>query len=231
MTDKKQSSSLPKFKKILLVDDHPLMRCGQADLLSREQDLMVCGEAGTAREAMEAIAKFKPDLVLVDMTLPDKDGLELIKDIQALHPGLPVLAMSMQDESLYAARVLRAGGRGYVMKGEGSDQQLVAAVRTVLSGQIAVSPRMSAKILESVAAPSGKMGGGPESKLTDRELEVMRLFGEGWSTEEISQRLHLSPKTVDVHRAHIKDKLGFNSTPEFQRFAIQWAASQAKRTS
>jgi DNA-binding NarL/FixJ family response regulator len=139
--------------------------------------------------------------------------------------------MSMQDESLYAARVLRAGGRGYVMKGEGSEQQLVAAVRTVLSGQIAVSPRMSAKILESVAAPSGKVGGGPESKLTDRELEVMRLFGEGWSTEEISQRLHLSPKTVDVHRAHIKDKLGFNSTPEFQRFAIQWAASQAKRTS
>src|SRR5438552_2010467 len=108
-------------KKILLVDDHPLMRRGQADLLNREPDLEVCGEAGSAREAMEAIAKLKPDLVLVDMTLPDKDGLELIKDIQALHPGLPVLAMSMQDESLYAARVLRAGGRGYVMKGEGSD--------------------------------------------------------------------------------------------------------------
>src|SRR6266496_1501290 len=214
-------------KKILLVDDHPLMRRGQADLLNREPDLVVCGEAGTAREAMEAIPKLQPDLVLVDMALPDKDGLELIKDIQVLHPGLPVLAMSMQDESLYAARVLRAGGRGYVMKGEGSDAHLAAAIRTVLSGQIAVSPRMSAKILESVAAPSGKVGGGPESELSDRELQVMRLFGEGWSTEEIAKRLHLSPKTVDVHRAHIKEKLGLKTTPEFTRFAIRWVASQS----
>lgn len=221
-------SSSPQFKRILLVDDHPLMRRGQADLLSREQDLMVCGEAGTAREAMEAIEKLKPDLVLVDMTLPDKDGLELIKDIQALHPGLPVLAMSMQDESLYAARVLRAGGRGYVMKGAGSDEHLAAAIRTVLSGQIAVSPQMSAKILESVAAPTGKVGDGPEAKLSDRELEVMRLFGEGWSTDEIAQRLHLSPKTVDVHRMHIKEKLGFNTTPEFTRFAIRWVGSQGR---
>ena len=228
MPPKERSPAQPSWKRILLVDDHPLMRRGQADLLSREQDLMVCGEAGTAREAMEAIAKLKPDLVLVDMTLPDKDGLELIKDIQALHPGLPVLAMSMQDESLYAARVLRAGGRGYVMKSEGSDQQLVAAVRTVLSGQIAVSPRMAAKILESVAAPSGKVGSEPEAKLTDRELDVMRLFGEGWSAEEIAQRLHLSSKTVDVHRAHIKEKLGFETTPEFQRFAIRWVASHGK---
>jgi DNA-binding NarL/FixJ family response regulator len=222
---KEKSSPPPQWKKILLVDDHPLMRRGQADLLSREQDLMVCGEAGTAREAMEAIAKLKPDIVLMDMALPDKDGLELLKDIQALHPGLPVLAMSMQEESLYAARVLRAGGRGYVMKAEGPER-LAAAIRTVLSGQIAVSPRMSAKILESVAAPSGKVGGGPESKLSDREMEVMRLFGEGWSTEEIAQRLHLSPKTVDVHRAHIKEKLGYKTTPELQRFAIQWVASQ-----
>src|SRR6266498_1844006 len=206
MPRKERSSNQPQRKKILLVDDHPLMRRGQADLLNRETDLTVCGEAGTAREAMEAIAKLKPDLVLVDMTLPDKDGLELIKDIQALHPGLPVLAMSMQDESLYAARVLRAGGRGYVMKAEGPER-LAAAIRTVLSGQIAVSQAMSAKILEFVAAPSGKLAGDPESKLTDRELEVMRHYGEGWSTEEIAQRLHLSPKTVDVHRAHIKEKL------------------------
>ncbi len=226
MATKIRSSSPPQFKRILLVDDHPLMRRGQADLLSREQDLMVCGEAGTAREAMEAIPKLKPDLVLMDITLPDKDGLELLKDIQALYPGLPVLAMSMQDESLYAARVLRAGGRGYVMKGAGSDEQLAHAIRTVLSGQIAVSPRVSAKILESVAAPSGKVGDGPEAKLSDREMEVMRLFGEGWSTDEIAQRLHLSPKTVDVHRMHIKEKLGFSTTPEFQRFAIRWVASQ-----
>src|SRR6266511_1680878 len=225
MSRKERSSNQPQRKKILLVDDHPLMRRGQAVLLNREPDLEVCGEAGTAREAMEAIAKLKPDLALVDMALPDKDGLELIKDIQALHPGLPVLAMSMQDESLYAARVLRAGGRGYVMKAEGPER-LAAAIRTVLSGQIAVSPQMSAKILESVAAPSGKVGGGPEGKLSDRELEVLKLYGEGWSTEEIAKRLHLSPKTVDVHRAHIKEKLGLNTTYEFNRFAIRWVASQ-----
>ena len=222
-----KETSRPKQKKILLVDDHPLMRRGQADLLSREKDFVVCGEAGTAREAMEAIAKLNPDLVLVDMSLPDKDGLELIKDIQVLHPGLPVLAMSMQDESLYAARVLRAGGRGYLMKAEGPER-LAAAIRTILSGQVALSPRMSAKILESMVGPSGKTGGEQEAKLSDRELEVMRLYGEGWSTEEIATRLHLSPKTVDVHRAHIKEKLELKTTPEFTRFAIRWVASQGE---
>jgi DNA-binding NarL/FixJ family response regulator len=219
-----QPSAASTRKKILLVDDHPLMRRGQADLLSRETDLEVIGEASNAREAMEAIAKRKPDLVLMDMALPDKDGLELIKDIQALHPGLPVLAMSMQDESLYAARVLRAGGRGYVMKAEGLER-LASAIRTVLSGQVALSPRMAAKVLESMVGPAGNIGSGPEAKLSDRELEVLRLFGEGWSTEEIATRLHLSPKTVDVHRGHIKEKLELKTTPELQRFAIRWVAS------
>lgn len=212
------------------MDDHPLMRRGQADLLNREAGLEVCGEAGTAREALEAVARLKPDLVLLDMGLPDKDGLELIKDIQALHPGLPVLAMSMQEESLYAARVLRAGGRGYVMKQEGPER-LAGAVRAVLDGQVALSPRMAARILESMVGPAGEAGGGPEEKLTDRELEVMRLFGEGWSTDEIASRLHLSPKTVDVHRGHIKEKLGFKTTPQFIRFAIRWVASQGGKKS
>ena len=219
-----QRESLPR-KKILLVDDHPLMRRGQADLLNREPDLLVCGEVGTAREAMEAIAKLKPDLVLVDMALPDKDGLELIKDIRALHLGLPVLAMSMQDEALFAPRVLRAGGRGYVMKAEGPER-LAAAIRTVLSGQVALSPRMSAKLLESMVGPAGKSDIGPELNLSDRELEILGHFGEGWSTEEIANRLHLSGKTVDVHRAHIKEKLQLKSTPEFLRFAIRWVASR-----
>ena len=230
MPRKEPATNSTKRKKILLVDDHPLMRRGQADLLNREPDFAVCGEAGTAREAMEAIAKLKPDLVLVDMALPDKDGLELIKDIQSLHPGLPVLAMSMQDESLYAPRVLRAGGRGYVMKHEGPEL-LAGAIRTVLSGRVALSPRMSAKLLESMVGGTGKAEAGPEAKLTDRELEVLRHFGEGWSTDEIARRLHLSPKTVDVHRGHIKEKLGFKTTPEFTRFAIGWVASQGKSPS
>jgi DNA-binding NarL/FixJ family response regulator len=224
----KKSASPSARKKILLVDDHPLMRRGQADLLGREPDFVVCGEAGTAREAMAAIAKLAPDLVLTDMALPDKDGLELIKDIQALHPGLPVLAMSMQDESLYAARVLRAGGRGYVMKAEGPER-LADAIRTVLNGQVALSPRMAAKVLASLVGPAGKTADGPEAKLSDRELEVMRQYGEGWSTEEIATRLHLSPKTVDVHRAHLKEKLGLKTTPEFQRYAIRWVVSAERR--
>ncbi len=212
-------------KRILLVDDHPLMRRGQADMLSREPDFEICGEAGSAREAMEAISKLKPDLVLVDMGLPDKDGLELIKDIQALHPGLRVLAMSMRDEALYAPRVLRAGGRGYVMKQDGPER-LAASIRTALSGQVALSSRMAAKMLDSFVGGAAKPESGPEAKLSDRELEVMRLFGEGWSTDEIAGRLHLSPKTVDVHRGHIKEKLGLKTTPEFIRFAIRWVAAQ-----
>lgn len=214
----------PARKRILLVDDHPLMRRGQADLLNREPDLVVCGEAGTAREAMAAVEKLHPDLVVLDMALPDKEGLELIKDLLAVHPGLPLLAMSMQDESIYAARVLRAGGRGYVMKAEGPER-LAGAIRTVLGGQVALSPQMSARLLESmVGGATGNAS--PEAKLTDRELEVLRLFGAGWSTDEIAQRLHLSAKTVDVHRANIKQKLGHKTTPEFQRFAIAWVAAQ-----
>jgi DNA-binding NarL/FixJ family response regulator len=174
---------------------------------------------------MAAIAKLAPDLVLVDMGLPDKNGLELIKDVQALHPGLPVLAMSMQDEALYAARVLRAGGRGYVMKQEGPEL-LANAIRTVLGGHVALSPRMSAKLLESMVGPPGQGSDGPEAKLTDRELEVLRLFGAGWSGDEIAAQLHVSPKTVDVHRAHIREKLGLKQNSEFLRFAIGWVASQ-----
>lgn len=203
------------------------MTCiGQVEMLNREADLTVCGQAGSVREAMEAIAKLKPDLVVTDFTLPDKNALELIKDLQALHPGLPVLVVSMHEENFYAPRVLRAGGRGYVMKSEGAEKVITAA-RTILSGQIALSPTMAARALESFSG-SDKSGTSPEDRLTDRELEVMRHFGEGWSTEEIAEKLHLSAKTVDVHRGHIKEKMGFRTTPEFLRFAIRWVASQER---
>lgn len=228
MPPKNKSIAAPVTKKkVFVVDDHPMTRVGQVETLNREPDLTVCGQAGTARETMEAIARLKPDLVVTDFTLPDKDGLEMLKDIQALHPGLPVLVVSMHEETFYAPRVLRAGGRGYVMKSEGPEK-IVAAVRTILSGQIALSPVMAARALESFSGQAGKSGTAPEDKLTDRELEVLRLFGQGWSTEEIAQKLHLSAKTVDVHRGHIKEKLGFRSTPEFLRFAIRWVAAQER---
>lgn len=223
----KPSVASPLKKKLLIVDDHPVMRLGQVEALNRESDLTVCGQAGTARKAMEEIGRLNPDLVLADITLPDKDGLELLKDIQALHPGLPVLVVSMHDETFYAQRVLRAGGRGYVMKSEGPER-IVQAIRIVLSGQIALSSSMAARLLETFGSSPGKSGGTPESRLTDRELEVLRLAGEGWATEEIAQKLHLSSKTVDVHRGKIKEKLGFKTTPEFLRFAIGWVKAQER---
>lgn len=223
----KASVATPKKKRIFVVDDHPMTRFGQVETLNRESDLEVCGQAGSAREAMELISKSLPDLVVTDLTLPDKDGLEMLKDLQALHPGLAVLVVSMHEETFYAPRVLRAGGRGYVMKSEGPEK-IIAAARTILAGQIAVSPLMAARALESFSGQGGKTGTNPEEKLSDRELEVLRLFGEGWSTEEIAQKLHLSAKTVDVHRGHIKEKLAIRTTPEFLRFAIRWVASRER---
>lgn len=227
MPPKVKTPATPAKKKVFVVDDHPMTRVGQVETINREPDLTVCGQAGTAREAMEAITRLKPDLVVTDFTLPDKTGLELIKDLQAMFPGLPVLVVSMHEEAFYAPRVLRAGGRGYVMKSEGAEK-IVAALRTILGGQIALSPVMAARALESFSGQAGKTGTAPEDKLTDRELEVLRLFGEGWSTDEIALKLHLSGKTVDVHRGHIKEKLGFSTTPEFLRFAIRWVASQER---
>jgi DNA-binding NarL/FixJ family response regulator len=228
MPTKSRPANIPATKtKLLVVDDHPMTRLGQVETFNREPDLIVYGQAGTARETMEAIARLKPDLVVTDLTLPDKDGLELLKDIQAQHPGLPALVVSMHEETFYAPRVLRAGGRGYVMKSEGPEK-VVAAIRTVLNGQIALSPQMSARLLETFSGPSGKSSGTPESRLTDRELEVLRLSGEGWATDEIAQKLHLSTKTVDVHRGKIKEKFGFKTTPEFLRFAIRWVQAQER---
>ena len=204
-----------------------MTRVGQVETFNREPDLTVCGQAGTARDTMAALAQLTPDLVVTDLNLPDKHGLEMIKDILALHSGVPVLVVSMHEETFYAPRVLRAGARGYVMKSEGPEK-LVAAARTVLAGQIALSPVMAARALESFSGQTGKTGTAPEDKLTDRELEVLRLFGEGWSTEEIAQQLHLSAKTVDVHRGHIKEKLACSTTPEFLRFAIRWVAAQER---
>lgn len=212
-------------RKILIVDDHPMMRQGLHQLISNEPDLAVSAEGENARQALEAVAAGKPDLVLADITLPDKNGIELIKDLHALYPGLPVLVISMHDESLFAERVLRAGGRGYIMKQEGG-KKLMLAIRQVLSGQIYVSEKMSAKILENFSGQRSDSTRSPIERLTDREFEVLQLIGQGKGTRQIAQLLHLSVKTVEVHRLHIKEKLQLESSPALVRYAVRWVESQ-----
>src|SRR5437016_1137742 len=201
-----------------------MMRQGLAQLVNNEPDLAVCCEAENAHQALAAIDKDPPDLVLADITLPDKSGIELIKDIQAIHPGLAVLVISMHDETLYAERVLRAGGRGYIMKQEGG-KKLMQAIRQVLTGQIYVSENMSAKILAifSGQRPSAQS---PVEQLTDREFEVFQLIGQGQGTRQIAQHLHLSVKTVEVHRGNIKRKLQLQNGNDVIRYAIRWAEAQ-----
>jgi len=212
-------------KRILIVDDHPMMRQGLAQLIGAEPDLSICGEAENAEQALSTVEGLKPDLVLADISLPGKNGLELIKDFQALRPGLPILVISMHDESLYAERVLRAGGRGYIMKQEGG-KKLMQAIRQVLNGQIYVSEKMSAEILEMFSGRRTGSEGSPVEKLTDREFEVFQLISQGKGTRDIAEQLHLSIKTVDVHRANIKTKLKLKSAAELIRFAVRWAESQ-----
>jgi DNA-binding NarL/FixJ family response regulator len=210
---------------VLIVDDHPMMREGLAQLIEHEPDLGVAGQADDAAQALNAVAANVPDLVLVDISLPDRSGLELIKDLHTLHPALPILVVSMHDETLYAERVLRAGGRGYIMKQEGG-KKLMQAIRQVLGGQIYVSEKISARILETF---SGQRGEGPHSpleRLSDREFEVFQLIGQGQGTSQIAQQLRLSGKTVEAHRANIKKKLELSRGADLVRFAIRWTEMQ-----
>jgi DNA-binding NarL/FixJ family response regulator len=212
-------------KRIFIVDDHPMMRQGLAQLIGAEKDLTVCGESENAERAVGEVKDLKPDLVLADISLPGKNGLELIKDFQAIQPGLPVLVISMHDESLYAERVLRAGGRGYIMKQEGG-KKLMQAIRQVLEGKIYVSEKMSSEILEIFSGRRAGSESSPVEKLTDREFEVFQLISQGKSTRDIAEKLHLSVKTIEVHRVNIKTKLKIQSASELIRYAVRWAESQ-----
>lgn len=226
------SSASPAAKKrVLLVDDHPVFRAGLAGLVSLEPDLAVCGEASNAAEAMALTAASSPDLVLMDMSLPGRSGLELLKDLRSAHPCVPVLIVSMHDETLYAERVIRAGGRGYIMKQEGPEKML-RAIRKVLAGGISVSERIASLILDALSAPQGaraavENGAGSVSTLTDREFEVYRLIGQGREQQEVARILHLSIKTVDTHRAHIKRKLGLKNNTELVHHATRWTSEQS----
>ena len=213
------SETIAPTRRILIVDDHPIMRFGLARLIEAEADLQVPWEAGTAREALAHIEREKPDLVLVDMALPDRNGLELIKDIRSAFDGVQCLAISMHDEELYAERVLRAGGRGYVMKEE-APGKLIQAIRRVLDGGVFLSPKMEARIVELFAG--GEKSGSPVERLSDRELEVFRLLGEGHGTREIAGKLGISVRTIDAHRAHIKEKLGLRDATDLMHQAVRW---------
>jgi len=214
-------------KRILIVDDHPMMRTGLAQLIDNEPDLKVSAEADNAGQAINLVTKQKFDLALLDISLPDKNGLELIKDIHAIHPHLPLLVVSMHDELIYASRVLRAGGRGYIMKQEGG-QKFLHAIRQVLAGKIFVSEKMSSRILENFSGNQPKDYSSPVQQLSDREFEVFQFIGNGIGTRAISEQLHLSIKTVEVHRANIKEKLGLKTATELVRFAVRWVDSQGQ---
>jgi len=190
--------------------------------INREPDLVVCGEATNAAEAMSAVERLKPDLVLADLTLPGRNGLELIRDLRAILPDLPVLVLSMHDASLFAERVLRAGGRGYISKQQ-SGQRLITAIRKVLSGQIYLSEEVSTRLLDSLSGRTERPRTlSPVELLTDRELEVFTLIGQAKETREISRQLGMSAKTVEAHRANIKRKLKLKTGPELTRHAVLW---------
>ena len=216
----------PARRRILVIDDHPFMRAGLAQLIDRQADMQVCGEAGNPAEAVRELARCSPDLVLTDITMPGRSGLDFIKDILAMNAKLPVLVVSMHDEAIYAERVLRAGARGYIMK-EAGGENLLAAIRRIMQGEVYLSPAMSARILENLSGRRPRGSSSPIEKLTDREFEVFRLIGQGKSTRDIAAQLNLSSKTVDVHRGHIKEKLELKDTTALVRHAVRWVETQS----
>jgi DNA-binding NarL/FixJ family response regulator len=219
----------PKLRRhrIFLVDDHPVTREGLARLINNEPDLEVCGEAGAASRAFSEIGATKPDLVIVDVSLTTgPSGLELIKNLAARDARQRMLALSTHDESLYAERALRAGAKGYVMKQEPT-RHVMQAIRKILNGEIYLSKTMNDRMLRKITAPNSAPLASDIEQLSDRELEVYRLLGQGRGTREIAGELHLSFSTVESYRAHIKDKLQLRNAAELVRHAVEWVHSQA----
>ena len=215
----------PARRRVLVVDDHPIVRHGLTLLINHEADLIVCGEAEDAQSATRAIVSLRPDLVIVDISLGGPDGLELLKQIRKRNANLPVLVLSMHDATTYAERVLRAGANGYIMKQEATDRVLTA-IRCILEGHVYVPDRVASRLLRQYAHTSTATARSSLAALSDRELEVFRLIGEGRSTRQIAEILNLSVKTVESYQAHIKEKLELITARELQYFAIEWAMSE-----
>jgi len=210
--------------RVLLIDDHPILRKGLAELINQEADMTVCGEAEEAPKAFEAIGALNPDVAVVDISLKGGNGLELIKNVKARYPDLPLLVLSMHDESLYAERALRAGSLGYVMKEEAIEKVLVA-IRQVINGEIFLSEKMKGRLLNQLVGGRIKQGGSSIDSLSDRELEVFRLIGEGRGTRQIAEELRLSIRTVEAYREYIKEKLNLRNGTELVQHAFQYVHS------
>jgi len=212
-------------KRILVVDDHPIVRQGLSQLINQEEDLTVCGAAKDASSALEAIAGSQPDLLIVDVSLEGPDGLDLLKTVRLRDPALPVLVLSMHDESLYAERALRAGARGYIMK-QAATEGLLGAIRRILGGDIYVSDRVASRMLQQFTGRATPTERSPVEGLSDRELEVFRMIGQGHGTREIADLLHLSVKTVESYQAHIKEKMSLKNSRELVQHAVRWVSNE-----
>jgi DNA-binding NarL/FixJ family response regulator len=224
MATKTQITTQPKKCRVLLVDDHPIVRQGLALLIDREPDLCVCGEAESAHSAFHAIATLLPDLVVLDISLSGPDGLDVLKEIRMKTTNLPVLILSMHDESIYAERAMRAGANGYIMKQEATEKVLVA-IRRILQGEVYLSDRLTSTMLQQYVRGASQVKTSPLVNLTDRELEVFRLIGEGHGTRQIADDLHLSVKTIESYQAHIKEKLALRNARELVQHAIEWTVN------
>lgn len=222
---RKQTVTTKQKNRIFIVDDHPIVRKGLAQLINQEEDLVICGEADNAEAALEALKKVKPDLAIVDISLRGIDGFELTKLIRTRFDSIPVLVVSMHDESLFAERALRVGARGYIMKQE-AIEKMMEAIRKVLRGELYVSERVSANIVKRFVDGKAEGVSSPEELLSDREMEVFQLIGQGFGTRQIADQLHVSVKTVETYRANIKEKLNLKNATELMKHAVHWIESR-----
>jgi DNA-binding NarL/FixJ family response regulator len=215
------SSLARQSARILLIDDHPLIRKGLAAVIGAAEELTVCGEASTAAEGLQLLVELNPDLIIVDLTLEDSHGLELMKQARQLRPNLRMLAVSMHDEAVFAERVLQAGAMGYVHKARATDE-IVSAIRIVLAGRIYLSPEAADRLLRQVTTGGEVKPQNSVSTLSDRELAVFEMLGKGLTTRQIAEKLFLSHKTIETHRERIKKKLNLNNSAVLVKSAVEW---------
>lgn len=219
---------MTKQIRVLLVDDHPIVRQGLARLIGQEADLDVCGEAGDVPSAVQAVNELKPDVVVADLSLKEGSGIDLIKTLSAQSSETPVLVLTMHEESFYAERALRAGARGYLTKQEASEK-ILTAIRQVFRGEIYVSERLSPKLLKRLITGAPDDEDPLVSRLSDRELQVFLMIGEGHGTQQIASQLNLSVKTIETYRAHLKEKLDLRDARELVQYAIRWVVSHGPK--